>query len=516
MGFPCIFCYFTLNVVPKIPYVCTSQLNIIIHNQHIPLALILVIIMSLIDYSVKELRKSVEKQSFSKNQKFTTLVIDANSLYQEALLLSKTTPVKSVHQSMKEFFELLKNNNRPYRIEVIFSSVESFALELEEKCSLNSTIDDHVVDENALIAWEIMREHVLNYEGSGGCAYFSQEDNFTSMLEFAMRDECDLSKRVLCSSDPRFLFVLKDRWVVSHLFHFVKSGKKAVEEYLKNNSSNLCLWALLRVTDMALCKGQELNLGELYDKANRLLTDCSEITKDIIDKWLDICSSSNIKFKDDVTELFKKPHMFFYSRCPLEFARVSGRTRGTTLKILKNIFLERPIICGPHITAWRSHSSSSNSQILMNPLMKNAACFNAYEPIRMKFLSCSRLLPNSETLKMSDVLLVTRDGNEVSVLTEEILQTVLDEPNIGERSIQVSLLLLKASSGIDENEETQIRKLINKSENVKWNKQQWRLWLNFHCTIFHVFLAAEVCRNSLLISFPLLGEYQCYEEKNSE
>lgn len=465
---------------------------------------------SLIDLSVTKFEK-LEKEYVPKKQKFTTLVIDANSLYQEALLHCQSTP-KTVHQSIKEFFERLTKSYSQYRIEVIFSSKESFTLQSKGKCCVRRTFDKFRVDENALITWESMREHVLNYERAGGCAYFSREDNFTSMLEFASRDEDDWSKRLLCSADPRFLFA-SDRFIVDDLFDAVMSERPHDKlEVLRRGSPKPCLWALLRVTDMAVSE-EELNdalLSTCFNKANELSSNSDQMTQEMIDKWLEFCIEKKIQFKPEVSELFGKPHMFFYSHCAFEFARVNGKTKGTTLKVLKNSFLpERPILCGPHTSVWRL-PLSSNQDILVNPVMSKTVCFNAFKPIRMTFLKYSER-PYAVAPKMSDVLQIEKDGEVKAVVPEVELHRIEEEPDIIKRSVEISLIMLKAI-GIDEEAiRTAVRMFSGEENSIsKKMKEQWK---EFQCSIFHVFLAAEMCRNSLFISFPLLGEYQCLGEQ---
>lgn len=477
-------------------------------------------------------------------------------------------PQLSTHDVLNTFFEKLLDSKQKatwmdnFQLEVVFSSIVSFRLTTGEEEQLVDNEPCIIGGELALYAWESISSVMNKFPYSNANFFFSNSDTFSALVQRATLDEKDLCSRLICSRDPRFRCVALANQVATNLLSAVMSNKHNTTLRIRNVNITHTLqptsWALLRVTDMALReKLLQLHTSDSIPFLVKRAENWTTLSMATIDEWITfLCSIGEIKkINENSTESCSHASLdaessnsvlssFFYFLCLTEFSRFSGTLtvcHQIPRKIMSAKWLNplqyhyligcssNPLSLGEtmglvHKTEGSETAAFSRcaNQIYFHQKIRQTRCFSCCLPIRVAFLKSFSCTPSSSLSGSSivEVLRVTCDSSfsdslSSSVLDSDTLNAIEIIQNPAERVKEIALQLLKAAKIFD-SQKIDIWKSLNpvrlessfpgKGEAININD-----WMEFECSMLHIYLSVLVTNYTSLQSFPLLGEY-CYKD----
>lgn len=460
--------------------------------------------------NVKDKLEELSLKTFRKEKCYPTLLLDANSLYQEASLLlltdeyaneyaKQTSKAKRVHAILKDFFERILTGtssnglNKKFQAEVVFSSTDSFRLKKDRTADLVDSDPNVIGSESALYAWEAISTVIFGDDFSNIQVFISTSDTFTALLQRAAKGTDDLCPRVICSCDPRFRCVKSGNRVVTNIVSAALLESQGIKYMARlvdpSNFISPGSWALLSATDIILKGGNvELSLEARKDLTKKACT-LSNFSKGSVDEWIsflvneqvfneesDLCSiSSSLPLLDEDTKV-NRLGLVIYFNYLTEFSRFSG-TLAVCRKISRRIMAIKrihpcqyhhfipgsrilPFICDMKFSD-KSEMESEGGAISTSVIftlsvhhkLSSTKCFSRCSPIREAFTKfCSRTCSSPHRdLTLFEVLRVTSDdpsfsSDSVSVLNPCILAELEKAPNTDECLYRIALWLLVHTS----------------------------------------------------------------------
>lgn len=477
-------------------------------------------------------------------------------------------PQMSTHGLLNVFFKTLLDSKQKatwmdnFHLEVVFSSVDSFNFTNTEEEQLVDHEPCVIGGELALYAWESISSVMSNFPLSKANFFFSNCDTFSALLQRVTLDEKDLCSRLICSRDPRFRCTAMTNQVATNLFSAVMSNKLNTTLRIRNaditHTFQPTSWALLRVTDMALRE----KLLQLHSSVSNLsLVERAEskttLSMTTIEEWVVfLCSIGETKkINENCTESCSRASLdgetgssvlssFFCFLCPTEFSRFSG-TLAVCHKIPQKIMSAKWVnpfqyhylnACSSNLLSLREAIDSiqkvesnetaalprCSNRISFHQKTLQTKCFSRCLPIRVAFLkSCSCTSSSSLSgFSILEVLQVTGDDSfstspSFPVLDSDHLNAIEIIQNPAERVKEIALQLLKVTN-IFESQKIDIWKSMNPvvPENSFLGKREANNindWMEFECSLLHIYLSVLASNYTSLRSFPLLGEY-CFKD----